>query len=153
MLSRSQDTGEDADRPLSQLLSDMTGQLQQLLRKEMELARIETKEEISRATKGIGAFGGAGAVGLVSLILLAFAAAAGLAEVIATPYAFLIVGGALLCVAGALAATGKANMSRFNPVPQQTVETVKEDLETAKGSLQRGLHAPDTASHSSTTRG
>jgi hypothetical protein len=125
-------TNQNEERPLGELISDVTSQLQQLVRKEMELARIETKEQIGRATKGFAAFGAAGAAGFVALILLAFAAAWGLAEVVATGLAF----------------QGKAKLARFSPVPQQTVQTVKEDVETAKDSLQRGVNAPETPNYS-----
>jgi hypothetical protein len=135
------------ERPLGELFSEVTSQVQQLIRKEMELARVETKDEIGRATKGLGAFGAAGAVGFIALILLAFAAAWGLAEVLATGLAFLAVGAVFLAVAGVLAAQGKAKLARFRPVPQQTVQTVKADVETAKDSLQRGVKSPDTSNH------
>lgn len=137
------------DEPsLGELISDVTGQLQQLVRKEMELARVETKEQIAQAGKGLGAFGAAGAVGFVALILLAFAAAWGLAEVMATGLAFLVVGVIFLAVAGGLALQGKAKLARVRPVPQQTVETVKEDVETAKDSLQRGVSSPEQPTYS-----
>jgi hypothetical protein len=141
-------TNQNEERPLGELISDVTSQLQQLVRKEMELARIETKEQIGRATKGFAAFGAAGAAGFVALILLAFAAAWGLAEVVATGLAFLIVGVVFLAIAGGLALQGKAKLARFSPVPQQTVQTVKEDVETAKDSLQRGVNAPETPNYS-----
>lgn len=143
--ARSSTSGE---RPLGELLSEVTAQLQQLVRKEMELARVETKEQIGRVTKGAAAFGAAAVVGFVALILLAFAAAWGLAEVMATGLAFLIVGVVFLAVAGGLAVQGKAKLARVDPVPQQTVETVKEDVETAKDSLQRGVNSPGTPNYS-----
>ena len=133
------------DEPsLGELFSEVTAKLQQLVRKEMELARVETKEQIGRATKGAAAFGGAGVVGFVALILLAFAAAWGLAEVVAPGLAFLIVGLVFLAVAAVLGLQGKAKLAKFSPVPTQTVETVKEDVETAKDSLQRGIQSPET---------
>lgn len=114
----------------------------------MELARVETKEQITQAGKGAGAVGAAGAVGFVALILLAFAAAWGLAEVISTGLAFLVVGVVFLAIAGGLAAQGKAKLASFSPVPTQTVQTVKEDVETAKDSLQRGVNSPETPNYS-----
>jgi hypothetical protein len=66
------------ERPLSELLSDVTSQLQQLVRKEMELARVETKAQVSEAARAGSALGAAGAVGYVALILLASAGAYGL---------------------------------------------------------------------------
>ncbi len=134
--------GAPAERPLTELLSDVTAQLQQLLRKEIELAKVETKEQVDRAVKGAAAFGAAGVVGLLAAILIVFAAAWGLAEVIPTGFAFLIVGVVLLAVAGVLALQGKKKIAAVTPVPEQTVETVKEDVETAKDSLQRGTKGP-----------
>ena len=134
--------GAPTERPLTELLSDVTAQIQHLLRKEIELAKVETKEQIDRGVKGAAAFAGAGVVGLLGAILLAFAAAYGLAEVMATGFAFLIVGVVFLAVAGVLALQGKKKLAAFSPVPQQTVETVKEDVETAKDSLQRGAQGP-----------
>ncbi|MEN3314074.1 MAG: hypothetical protein V7605_308 [Acidimicrobiaceae bacterium] len=137
------------DEPsLGELISDVTGQLQQLVRKEMELARVETKEQIAQAGKGLGAFGAAGAVGFVALILLAFAAAWGLAEIMPAGVAFLVVGVVFLAVAGVLAVQGKSKLSTVRPVPQQTVETVKEDVETAKDSLQRGVNSSEQPTYS-----
>ncbi len=134
----------DEERPLGELFSAVTAQLQQLVRKEMELARLETKVQIGQAGKGAAAFGAAGAIGFVGVILLASAAAWGLAEVMATGLAFLIVGVVLTAVAGVVALRGKAKLANFSPVPQQTVQTVKEDVESARVSLQRGVNSPNS---------
>lgn len=77
------------------------------------------------------------------------AAAWGLAEVISTGLAFLVVGLVFLAIAGGLAAQGKAKFASFSPVPTQTVQTVKEDVETAKDSLQfLGVNSPETPNYS-----
>ncbi len=137
------------ERPLGELLSDVTTKLQTLVRKEVELARSEIKQELSKATKGIAAFAGAAVVGLLAAIALVFAAAWGLTEVVPEGVAFLIVGILLLAVAGVLAAQGRKKVAEVNPVPEQTVETVKEDVQTAKDSLQRGVQEPSGHSDSS----
>jgi CHASE3 domain sensor protein len=130
------------ERPLGELLSDVTTQLQQLVRKEMELARAEIKQEVDKAVKGVTAFAVAGVVALLGAVALVLAAGWGLAEVVPEGVAFLIVGVFLLAVAGGLFATGRKKVAQVNPVPQRTVETVKEDVETAKDSVQRGVQAP-----------
>ena len=130
------------ERPIGELLSDVTSQLQQLVRKEIELGRAEIKQEVDKAVKGVTAFAVAAVVGLLAAIALVFAAAWGLSELVPEGVAFLIVGVLLLAVAGALAAAGKKKVSDVNPVPERTVETVKEDVETAKDSLQRGVQEP-----------
>ena len=126
------------ERPLGELFSDLTAQVQTLVRKEMELARAELKEQIGQATKGVAAFAVGGVVGLIAAILLAFAAAWGLAEVLPIGLAFLIVGVVLLVVAGVAFLQGKAKLAKVKPMPEQTMQTVKQDVETAKESLQRG---------------
>jgi uncharacterized membrane protein YfbV (UPF0208 family) len=130
------------ERPLGELLSDVTTQLQQLVRKEIELARAEIQQEVDKAVKGVAAFAVAGVMGLLAAIALVFAAAWGLAELVPEGVAFLIVGVLLLAVAGGLFAAGKKKVAQVNPVPQRTVETVKEDVDTAKDSLQRGVQEP-----------
>jgi hypothetical protein len=130
------------ERPLGELLSDVTTKLQALVRKEIELGRAEIKQEVDKAVKGVTAFAVAGVVGLLAAVALVFAAAWGLSEVVPEGVAFLIVGVFLLAVAGGLFAAGRKKVAQVNPVPQRTVETVKEDVETAKDSLQRGVQEP-----------
>jgi hypothetical protein len=134
--------GAAEERPLGELLSEVTSQLQALMRKEIELAKVETKEQIDRGVKGAAAFGAAGVVGLLAAILLSFAAAWGLAAVMPTGLAFLIVAVVFGAVAGVLALQGKKKLATFSPVPERTVETVKEDVQTAKDALQRGAQGP-----------
>jgi F0F1-type ATP synthase assembly protein I len=126
------------ERSLSALLSDVTTEIATLFRKEVELAKAETTDQVSRAAKA-GAMLGAGAVvGLVALILVAFAAAWGLAEVVPTGVAFLIVGVVFGIVAAVLASAGKKKMAAVDPVPTQTVGTLKTDVQVAKDSFARG---------------
>jgi apolipoprotein N-acyltransferase len=90
----------------------------------------------------VAAFAVAGVLGLLAAVALVLAAGWGLAEVVPEGVAFLIVGVALLAVAGGLFMAGKNKVAEVNPVPEQTIETVKEDVETAKDSLQRGVQEP-----------
>ncbi len=136
------------ERPLGELLSEVTTQLQQLVRKEIELARAEIKQEVDKAVKGVAAFAVAGVVGLLAAIALVFAAAWGLSELVPEGVAFLIVGVLLLAVAGGLFMAGKKKVAEVNPVPERTIETVKEDVETAKDSLQRGVQEAPGSSES-----
>lgn len=134
--------GATDERPLGELLSDVTSQLQALMRKEIELAKVETKEQINRGAKGVAAFAAAGVVGLLAAILLSFAAAWGLAEVMPTGLAFLVVAVVFGAVAGVLALQGKKKLATFSPVPERAVENIKEDVQAAKGALQRGAQGP-----------
>lgn len=126
------------DLSLSELVSEMTRDLGTLLRKEVELAKVETTEQVSRATKAGALLGATAVVGLLALMLLSMAAAFGLASVLPEGLAFLIVGVVFAVVATALAQSGKARLRSVRPVPDQTVLTLRRDIETARDSLARG---------------
>ena len=126
------------ERSLSELLSDVTGEIATLFRQEVELARVETSEQVSRAAKAGAMLGAAAVVGFLTLILLAFAAAWGLTEVVPEGVAFLIVGVVFGLVAAVLASAGKKKIASIRPVPDQTVQTLKDDVQVAKDSFARG---------------
>jgi len=129
------------DRPLSELISDLTSKIQLLLRKELELAKIEITEQAARAGQAAAMFVVAGVMGFVALLMLSFAAAWGLAEVLPTGVGFLIVGIVFVLAAVGLLAKGKKLAAGMKPVPEQTVETLKEDVEVAKRSFKRGMQS------------
>ena len=126
------------DRSLSDLLSDVTTEIATLFRKEVELAKAETSEQVSRAAKAGGMLGAAAVIGFLDLILFSFAAAWALSEVVPEGVAFAIVGVVFAIVAGVLAMAGKKRLATVNPVPNQTVQTLKADVQVAKDSFARG---------------
>lgn len=126
------------ERSLSELLSEVTDEIATLFRKEVELARAETSEQVSRAAKAGAMLGAAAVVGLLTLILLAFAAAWGLSEVVPEGVAFLIVALVFGLVAAVLASAGKKKIAAVEPMPDHTVQTLKADVQVAKDSFARG---------------
>jgi len=126
------------ERSLSELLSEVTTEIATLFRQEVELAKAETSREVSRAAKAGAMLGAAGVIGFLALILVAFAAAWGLAEVLTTGVAFLIVAVVFGIVAAAVASAGKKKIATVDPVPTQTVQTLKTDVQVAKDSFARG---------------
>lgn len=129
------------DRPLGELFSDMTSQVQDLLRKEVELAKIETKDQMAKATRAGAMLAAAGMAGFFAALLLSFAAAWGLAAAIPTGLAFLAVGLLFAVIGGLLFSQGRKKMALFKPVPEQTIKTLRDDVEVAKGSFARGASA------------
>ena len=125
-------TRVDDDRSVGQLLGDVTRELQALVRKELELARAETKEELQRAGAAGKRFGVAALAGYLAVVMLSFAAAWALTAVMPTGWAFLAVGVVLGVVAGAMALQGRRRLREFHPVPQETAETLKEDVQWLK---------------------
>lgn len=120
---------------LGELFSTLTNDMTALFRSEIELARVEITEEAGKAAKASGMLGAAAILGYLSLFLLAFAAAWGLAEVMDAGWAFLIVGVVVGAVAGILAMAGRSRIRTVSPVPEQTVETLKEDARWARAQV------------------
>ena len=125
------DVREETDS-LGELFSRLTADLSKLVRDEVELAKVEISETVQNAkTAGIS-MGAAVFLGLMAFVLLSFGAAWGLSEVVPEGVAFLIVGGAYGVAALVLLAVGRQRLKTVKPVPEQTVETVKEDVAWAK---------------------
>ena len=152
MASRGQQPQGGDERSLSELLSEMSTELSTLLRKEVELVKTETKDTVSQAAKAGALLGAVAVGGLFALLLLAMAAAFGLAEVMATGLAFLVVGLLFLVVAGVAFAMARKKLAQVKP-PEQAIATIKQDVEVAKSSLQRGASGPPGAGGSVSSTG
>jgi hypothetical protein len=125
------DSAEDKES-LGDLFSRLTADLSRLVRDEVELAKVEINHTVENVKTAGVSIGAAGFLGIMAFVMLSFAAAWGLAEVVPTGVAFLIVGGAYGFVALALIALGRQRLKAAKPVPEQTVETLKEDVAWAK---------------------
>jgi hypothetical protein len=121
-----------SDASLGELFSNLTSDLSALMRDEMQLAKVELKDEVVKAGKAGGMFGGAGIAALMTALLLSFAAAWGLAEVMAAGWAFLIIGVIWGIAAAVLYLQGRQNLQHLDPTPHATVATLKEDVQWAK---------------------
>jgi hypothetical protein len=121
------------DRPLPELMKTLADQTATLVRHEIDLAKAELSEKGKKAGQGAGMFGGAGVTGFLALAALTAAAILGLATVVPDWLAALIVGFVWAAIAGVLALQGKNKVQdAAPPIPEQTVDTVKEDVEWAK---------------------
>lgn len=130
--SNSQGT-ELRERPLGEVARDLTRDVSLLVRQEVALAKAELAQKGRVAAPGLGMIGGAGVVGLMAagavtafLILL-------LSIFLPEWLSALIVGTVLAAVAYLLVRQGKERVGDAGaPVPEQTIETVKEDVAWAK---------------------
>lgn len=120
------------DRSLGELFSTMTSDMSMLIRKEIELAKVETKEEMSKVGNASGMLVGGIVAAHMALLLLSFALAWLLDEVMPTPLAFFIVGVIYVIAAAVLVSSGRKKLREVNLKPEQTVQTLKEDVEWAK---------------------
>jgi len=123
---------EGDERSLGDLLSELTRDLSTLLRKELELARVETTEKISNATQSIVWMIAGGLIAYTGVIALVIAAIVVLAGLVPLWLSALIVG-LLLVVVGAIAIqSGRSTLRHLSVVPEKTLESIKEDAELVK---------------------
>ena len=123
---------DPADHSVGDLLGRVTSDLSTLMRKEVELAKVEIKEEATKAGKASGTLVGAGLVGFLVLVFLSLAVMFGLDQVMPIGWAAVITAVLLAIVAAVLFVVGRRQLRQVNPKPEQTVETLKEDVQWAK---------------------
>ena len=127
-----QDPGERAaNESLGDLLSDVTRNLSQLLRQELELAKAELRESATKAGKGAGLLGGAGVAGHFALLFLSIALWWGLGELIGRGWSAVIVALVYAIVAAILALTGRNKLREVRGMPS-TVDSAKRIPEALK---------------------
>src|SRR5690348_14911343 len=132
-------TNGPSEASVAELVKQLSEQTSRLARQEVELAKAELAIKGKRAGIGAGMFGGAGLVGLYAVGALITAAIAALATAVDTWLAALIVGVVLAAVAGVVALMGKQKVQEaLPPVPEDSVESVKEDVQWTKTKAQQG---------------
>jgi len=118
-------------RPLPELLSELGGELSNLVRQEMQLARVELRQEMATTAKASAALIVAAVGGLLTVAFGTSAAAWGLAQVMATGWAFLIVTLVWLLITSVAGVIGLRKLKQVGP-PTETVQSLKEDVAWAK---------------------
>jgi uncharacterized membrane protein YqjE len=126
-------TNDLRERPASELLKQLSDQTTTLVRQEIELAKLEFREKGKKAGMGAGMFGGAGVFGLYAVGALTATIILALATFLPGWVAALIVTLIYGAIAGVLALRGKAQVKEATPpMPEQAVETTKEDVRWVK---------------------
>ena len=120
------------DRSIGELFADLTRDMSLLLRKEVELAKVEVKEQAARGGRAGGMLGATAVAAYLSVLFLSFALAWGLAAVMPDGLAFLIVGVLYAAAAAVMYVKGREELDKLKPVPEQTIETLKEDVQWAR---------------------
>ena len=127
------DQGEPDDTSVSELVKQLTEQTKTLVKQEMRLAQVELKEKGKKVGIGAGLFGAGGLVAFFGAATLISAIVLLISTALAPWLSALIVALLLLATAGVAALNGKKEIEKATPpVPEQTVETVKEDVQHVK---------------------
>jgi hypothetical protein len=126
------------ERSTGELVKLLSEQVSVLVRDELKLAQLEMTRKGKQAGLGAGMLGGSGVVALYAVGCLIACAIIALSGVLAAWLAALIVGAVLLAVAGVAALIGKGRLRKATPpVPEETVSSVKADVEEIKESARR----------------
>ena len=141
MVSHTTETSQPfgtSERSAGELVKQMSEQVSTLVRDELKLAQLEMTRKGKQAGIGAGMFGGSGVIALYGVGCLIACAIFGISRVLAPWLSALIVGVALLAVAGIAALAGKSRLQRSTPpVPQEAVHSVKTDVEKIKERARR----------------
>ena len=122
-----QPRGAQDSRSLGEIVSDISTDLTTLIKQEMDLAKVELKQEVSQAGKGVGMLGGAGVAGHLVLVFLSLALTFLLDNWMPIELAALITAVVWGIVAGVLAQSGKKALQESNPQLPKTQQSLKGD--------------------------
>jgi hypothetical protein len=127
-------SGQDVSNvSVGELVGQVAQDLSTLMRQELDLAKAEVKQEVTKTGKAAGMMGAAGFAGYMVLLFASIAAWWGLANVMDQGWAALIVTGIWAVIGAVLFVVGRRRLKEVNPKPERTIETVKELPDALKG--------------------
>jgi uncharacterized membrane protein YqjE len=122
-------------RSVPEVLQDIVGNIEEIIRSEFRLAKAEVREEASKAAPPLKLIIVGAGIGFYALGFLIFTLVMGLATMMATWLAALIVGGVLGLIALVLITSASKRLKQVNTVPERTIETMKENVQWAKNQI------------------
>ncbi|HEU4350217.1 MAG TPA: phage holin family protein [Actinoplanes sp.] len=123
---------EVEETSVGELIGNISNDLSQLFRQEVELAKAEVKQEATKAGKAAGMLGAAAFAGYLAIVLLSFALVFALGNVMDLGWAALIVAVLWGVVGAVMYANGRKKLKTVDPMPRRTVDTIKEDAKWLK---------------------
>ncbi|CAN5446703.1 hypothetical protein BH23ACT6_BH23ACT6_03580 [soil metagenome] len=133
-MSTSTKPTRDDERTIGQLVADASADLSSIVRSEVELAKVEIKNDITHARKGAGMFAGAGVLGAYGFGLLLLGLAWVIAIWLPVWAGLLIVAGVLFLIAGILALIGKGQIGKVKGKPEKTIDNAQQTVAAVKSS-------------------
>jgi len=117
---------------VGQLLGEISGDLSTLMRQEVELAKTEVRQSVSKASKGTGLLGGAAVAAHMVLLFLSVALWWALGTRIGRGWSALVVALIWALIAAVLAAVGRSQLKAVTGLPK-TTQTAKRIPDALKG--------------------
>jgi uncharacterized membrane protein YqjE len=125
-------TAERPQASVGELVRDVTQDFSTLVRKEVDLAKAELREEGRTAGKVAGMYAGAAIASLLILLFLSYAVWWGLSNLMDQGWAALIVAGIWAVIGGILFARARRQMRQVRPLPR-TTQTAREIPNAVRG--------------------
>jgi len=120
------------ERPITAILHDIVSDIQEIIRSEIRLAKVELGEHAAKAGKAAGMLAAGAVLGLYALGLLLLAGVYAFAMVVPSWAAALIVCALCAGLASAFVVIGRKRIKQVQAKPERTMANVKENLEWAK---------------------
>jgi uncharacterized membrane protein YqjE len=121
------------DTSLGDLLKELSTDISVLVRQEVALAKVEMSEKAQTYARASAMMAVAAILAMLAIGVLTACIVLAIDVALPAWLAALIVGGAYLIIAGILVLVGMARLRRAGkPVPEQTIETIKEDVSWAR---------------------
>src|SRR4030095_10845527 len=115
-------------RSIPEVLQDIVGNLEEIIRSEFRLAKAELKEEASRASKPVATFGIGLVFGFYGIGFLLLSLVYWLTTLMAVLLGGLLLGAGLAVVAIALMSSSGKKLKRVNPTPDKTIRSLEENV-------------------------
>ncbi|HUG16959.1 MAG TPA: phage holin family protein [Thermomicrobiales bacterium] len=120
------------DASIADLLQEIVGNIQGIVRSEARLLKTEVREEATAAGRAAGMLAGGALLGVYAVGILLLSAVYALRGPVPDWAAALIVGAVVAAVAGVMVKLGLDRIRNVNPLPEQTIDSVKEDVRWVK---------------------
>ncbi len=124
--------GSVTEPSIGSLFTDLTDDMGRLVRQEIELARVETTQKVTKAMRSVIMIVAGGLVAYAGLIVVLIAVAILLGQVMPYWASTLVVGAVVIVVGAILLNSGRNALTNLTVVPEKTVQSIKEDAQWAK---------------------
>jgi hypothetical protein len=127
------------DRSLGELFGQLSQDLSLLFRQEIQLARAELSEKVSKLTTNLGSVLAGGFVAYVGALAIVAALILFLYEVVGiSPWVSALLVGAVFALGGyMMLSKGLKELKRVDLAPRRTVENIKEDVQAIKDDVRQ----------------
>ncbi len=117
------------EKPLSEIVRDVMGDFQEIVRSEVRLAKTEVREEAGKAANAAKMAAAGGLLALYALGLLLLSLVWALQLEMSAWASALLVGGVLAVISVVMLNVGRKRMKTVSIKPERTIDSVKENLQ------------------------